>query len=118
MLQWFWNIADFCFAGALYTFYKEESITLTSAYNAIDCVTLLLLLNIVLAKNHPRLFLELRYTLLALALQLLVIATSLGILFVFASNNLNTEVGYMCPYLIWNLYLFYINFTWARVERF
>ena len=114
MLQWFWNLADFFYASALYTFFKEGVLVQSRDY---DIATILIITNIIIAKMHPYVFLKCRYTYIALFMQLIVLMSTVGILIIFITHARWTEVGYASLYPLWNLYLFYINFNWCRVER-
>ncbi len=114
MIQWGWNIVDFLLGSALYRFYRNCEDIMTSGY-VFDYVTIFSLLMILIIKLYPIVFMHLKYTICSVIMLIVAIGFIISILFIFAVNDKWGEFCYMFPYLLWHLYLVYINFNWARV---
>lgn len=116
MIQCLWNIVDFLLGSSLYVFYRHSDDIMTSDY-VFDNITLLIIINVILVKLHPIIFMHLKYTLCSLIMLILVVSTTMAMLIIFAVNDKWDAFSYMIPYLLWNIYLAYINFNWIRVEQ-
>lgn len=114
IIQLVWNIVDFLLGGALYLFYRDVN---DNAYHLIDIVTLVVIVHICATKLHPFVFLHAKWTGTALVMQIIVTATTILLVVLFALSGSWSALGYMAIYPIWHLYLLYLNFNWVRVEQ-
>lgn len=116
MIQCLWNVVDFLLGSSLYVFYRHCDDIIILDY-VVDSITLLVIINTLLVKLHPIIFMHLKYTLCSLIMLILAVSTTVAMLLIFALNDKWDAFSYMIPYLLWNIYLTYINFNWIRVER-
>ena len=113
LAQLVWAVVYYLLSYALYLFYSAHDNASTST---LDTISVLFLVNMLINKLHPFIFLKLRRTSLGLAMTTLVAATGLGMAALLARESMWVEMSLLLPYPLWCLYLFYLNIMWLLVE--
>lgn len=118
MIQIIWAFVYFMLGSSIYLFYKNANDILNNNKDhTVDSVTFLFIVNIMLNKLYPFVFLKMRLVRAALLMITLNILTSVGIAILFALNGKWTEFGTFLPYPLWASFLFYINLMFVIIKN-
>jgi benzodiazapine receptor len=113
-----WSIIYILIWIALFLFYRDTDFaTGNFPQYAVDTITILVVLNLVVNKMWSFVFFIARRASIALAMTLLLIASNVAIVVIFAVNNRLPEWILWLPYTIWCFYALYLNAMWVYIEN-
>ena len=115
MIHLIWTLVYFLAGWSYYVFFYNSPFDTGSSY-VFDTITFLLIANVVWNRMYIYVLLEAQLTLVALLMLVAVDAVVLAMIIILGLNGNTTSMGLLIPYLIWSLYLTYINIAWLIVE--
>ncbi|MDB9801215.1 tryptophan-rich sensory protein [Flavobacteriaceae bacterium] len=80
-------------------------------------IFVLFVFNIILNKTWSLVFFGQRRIGLSIAIDILMIATEIGIVVLFVIENAWVQFGLYCPYLLWTIFALYLNIRMYQIHR-
>jgi len=111
-----WIIIYIFLLISLFVYYRNVVFPDNTGY-AIDTITIIITSNILSSKIWSYYFFYNKNTIMSILLILLVIISSIIIIIIFGINSNWVSFGTFIPYILWSIYLLYINSSWIYYQR-
>jgi translocator protein len=112
-----WTIIYCLIVISLFIFYRNVDFSPSSRNYLIDAVSFLFLFNIMINKMWTYVFFQMKKTMIALIMIIVMIITGLSIIVLFGLNGKWVEFGTFLPYVLWCFYACYLNSAWVYYEK-
>lgn len=111
-----WVIIYILLVISMFIYYRNEVFPNIQGY-AIDTISILFILNIMVNKSYTYILFESKKTVLACLFILFIIVSGIVIIIIFGINNKWVEFGLFVPYVIWSIYALYLNISFIYYEN-